>query len=236
MLLKLIKSFKEWIMEICIDSGNVLFQEEKYKIMTMIDYGSFGDVYKVQSQSDRKSYAMKRIVFRVHEKDDPYLMSEIWCLTHLRHKNIIQLKDIILWDKRVDIIMEYAELQNLEKLCREVGPLSLTYILDIYSQIIDGMAYCHLRGVAHQDLTPGNILMTGANVVEIADFELAFRCCSEDGSEEIPCTDFLGNTSYLAPELLSQIPFLARSADIWSLGILLCFIVCQDIPYKGQEP
>ncbi|KAL3875705.1 hypothetical protein ACJMK2_033633 [Sinanodonta woodiana] len=223
-------------MEICVESDEILFQEERYTTMRMIDYGSFGDVYEVQSQSDLKSYAMKTIVFRGHEEDDPYIMSEIWCLTHLRHKNLIQLKDINVWDKRVDIIMEYAEKENLEKLCREVGPLSLTCILDIYSQIIEGVAYCHFRGVAHRDLTPGNILLTRDNVVKIADFELAFRCCTDESTEEILCTDYLGNTSYLAPEVLSRIPFLSRSADIWSLGILLCFIVYRDIPYKGQEP
>ncbi|KAK3602440.1 hypothetical protein CHS0354_005904 [Potamilus streckersoni] len=211
-------------------------QDEQYKIMTMIDYGSFGDIYKIFSLSEKKIYAMKQIVFRGIVTDDPYIMSEIWCLNNVRHKNIIQLRDIMLRDNRVDIIMEYAEKENLEKVCLDEGPLSMTFILDIYSQILEGVNYIHSYGVAHRDLTPGNILLTRNNVVKIADFGLAVRCCSEDGCVDILCTDFLGNTSYLAPEVLTRTHFLARPADIWSLGILLCYIVYLDVPYKGLEP
>ncbi|KAL3875704.1 hypothetical protein ACJMK2_033632 [Sinanodonta woodiana] len=223
-------------MEDSIKINKSSLQEEQYKIMAMIDYGSFGDIYKVFSHSEKKIYAMKQIIFRGIVTDDLFIMNEIWCLNNVRHKNIIQLRDIVLRDNRVDIIMEYAEKENLEKVCQDEGPFSMAFIMDIYNQILEGVKYIHSHGVAHRDLTPGNILLTRNNVVKIADFGLAVKCCSDDGSGDILCTVFLGNNSYLAPEVLTRTPFLARPADIWSLGILLCYIVYRDVPYKGLEP
>jgi serine/threonine protein kinase len=48
-------------------------------------------------------------------------------------------------------------------------------------------------------------------------------------------TDYIGNAFYLPPEVLSQHPFLPKPADIWSLGILLIFIIFLEAPYKGFQ-
>ena len=208
--------------------------DNKYITITMIDYGSFGDILKVRSPRDDKIYAMKQIAFRGQLRDDPYIVSEIMCLSELKHENVIRLHEILVKDGEIDIIMEYAENENLERYYTQVGIPSDEIIQDIYAQLLHGVNYCHSMNIAHRDLTPANILLTKDNVVKLADFGLAVRSLDEYGNQ-ILCSDYLGNVGYLSPEVLSRQPFLPKPADIWSLGVVLLYLLYNDIPFKGYE-
>lgn len=147
-----------------------------YNVLDMIDYGSFGDIFKVKSESDNKTYAMKQIKFRNNFQEDPYIMSEIYCLTHLKHKNIILLHEIVIHVNELHFIMEYAVNENLERYLVEHSDMDFHQRYKIYSQVLQGVQYCHSMDIAHRDLTPANILLTEDMVVKLADFGLSVKC------------------------------------------------------------
>ncbi|WAR14542.1 SMKW-like protein [Mya arenaria] len=207
---------------------------EDYEVTEMIDYGSFGDIFKVKTVSDNKIYAMKQIKYRGLFQNDPYIMNEIYCLTHLKHKNIICLHEIIIDTDEIHIIMEYAANESLDKFLVDHKDMEFHHRYKLFSQTLQGVMYCHDMDVAHRDLTPSNILLTKDMVVKIADFGLAVKCFTESG-EPVYCTDYIGHTSYLAPEVLSQNPFLPKPADLWSLGITLLFLIFYSVPYNGLQ-
>ena len=149
---------------------------EDYEIIETIDYGSFGDILKVKSETDKNIYAMKQIRFRGNFQDDPYIISEIYCLTRLKHKNIIRMHEIIVDINEIEIIMEYAEKENIERYMCTNKNLEFHQKYKIYSQILEGVKFCHAMDVAHRDLTPANILLTEDLVVKITDFGLAVKC------------------------------------------------------------
>jgi 5'-AMP-activated protein kinase catalytic alpha subunit len=45
-----------------------------------------------------------------------------------------------------------------------------------FQQIIQGVEYCHNRGISHRDLKPENILMNEKGVIKISDFGLSVFC------------------------------------------------------------
>lgn len=147
-----------------------------YNVLDMIDYGSFGDIYKVKNETDNKTYAMKQVKFRNNFHDDPYIMSEIYCLTNLKHKNIIQLHEIVVDINELHFIMEYAVNENLERYLSDHPDMDFHQRYKIYSQVLQGLQYCHSMDVAHRDLTPANILLTEDMVVKLADFGLSVKC------------------------------------------------------------
>lgn len=148
----------------------------QYEIIEMIDYGSFGDILKVRSSEHNIVYAMKQIQFRGHAHDDPYIISEIYCLTKLNHQNIIRLHEIFIDAADVHIVMEYAENENLERYVCSNKRLEFHQKYKIFSQILEGVRFCHAMDIAHRDLTPTNILLMKDLVVKIADFGLAVKC------------------------------------------------------------
>ena len=166
----------------------------EYKVTEMIDYGSFGDIFKVRTLSDNMTYAMKQIKFRKDFRSDPYIMNELFCLTHLKHKNIILLHDIIVKDNEINLIMEYAANESLEKYLEDNADLEFHIKYKIYAQILKGVQFCHDNGVSHRDLTPSNILLTDELVVKIADFGLAVKCF--EGTKESFVLRFM---SYVLP-------------------------------------
>ena len=205
-----------------------------YKRMKMIDYGSFGDIFMVRSKSGNKTFAIKQIKYRGSLQENSYIVNEMVCLSKLDHKNIIKMHEILVNDKIVNIVMDYAENESLERYIADVETVSDHTVHKIYPQILLGVQYCHHMDIAHKDINPSNILLTKDLVVKIADFGIAVNCSDKDGNP-LMCSDYLGNVSYLPPEVLLETPFYPKPVDIWSLGILLLYLVYRDIPYKGFQ-
>ena len=200
----------------------------------MIDYGSFGDIFMVRSKSGKKTYAIKQIKYRGNLQQNSYIINEMVCLSKLDHRNIIKMHEILVNDQIVNIVMDYAENESLERYIADVESIDEKCLHDIYSQVLLGVQYCHHMDIAHKDLNPSNILLTKELTVKIADFGIAVNCSDEDGNP-ILCTDYLGNVGYLPPEVLMETPFYPKPVDIWSLGIILLYLFYQDIPYKGFQ-
>ena len=207
---------------------------EFYQRMKMIDYGSFGDIFVVRSKSQKKTFAIKQIKYRGSLQTNSYIINVMVCLSKLDHRNIIKMHEILVNDQIVNIVMDYAENESLERYVADVESVDENFLQNIYSQILLGVQYCHHMDIAHKDLNPSNILLTKDLIVKIADFGIAVNCSDLEGNP-ILCNDYLGNVAYLPPEVLMETPFYPKPVDIWSLGILLLYLFYQDIPYKGYQ-
>eukprot|EP01045_Picozoa_sp_COSAG04_P037540 COSAG04_NODE_9633_length_846_cov_0.888889_2_plen_93_part_00 len=63
--------------------------------------------------------------------------------------------------------------------CRLPPPLGAPLMMKIATEMADGLAYLHSRGIKHLDMKPGNVLMAREGwSVRIADFGM------EDGKED----------------------------------------------------
>jgi serine/threonine protein kinase len=57
--------------------------------------------------------------------------------------------------------------------CPGAGKLDERLARVYFQQLIDGVAYCHERGVCHRDLKPENLLLDAAGRLKISDFGLS---------------------------------------------------------------
>ncbi|KAK2502596.1 hypothetical protein MC885_006772 [Smutsia gigantea] len=78
---------------------------------------------------------------------------------------------------------------------------------------LQGLAYLHSHAMIHRDIKGGNILLTEAGQVKLADFGLASMASHADSH--------VGTPYWMAPEILLVMGGEQYDAkvDVWSLGV-----------------
>ena len=99
----------------------------------------------------------------------------------------------------------------------------------IFQQVLKGVEVIHRSKIVHRDLKLENIFVRKTEkqgfMCKIGDFGLARFL-------EVAANSNCGTQNYMAPEILQQIPY-AQEVDIWSLGVLLFYMLFGEFPFKG---
>ena len=99
---------------------------------------------------------------------------EIKILKEVKHRNIIQLYDIIEDDTAIYMIMEYAEGGELFDYIVSKGRLKEKEAAFFYYQLMEGIEFLHSKKIAHRDLKPENLLLDReCKTIKIVDFGLS---------------------------------------------------------------
>lgn len=112
------------------------------------------------------------------------------------------------------ILMEYVDGRTLASFLTEHPPMNARK--RVFEQLLAAVNYIHKHGITHNDLKPGNIMVTRANDdVKIIDFGLA----DSDGET---CRRQLGGTpGYASPELSERDGAADMRSDIFSIGAIM---------------
>lgn len=101
-------------------------------------------------------------------------------------------------------------------------------IVSIFKQIVEGVEYCHLKGLIHRDLKPSNIFFSLDDQIKIGDFGLVTDMSDipntpcADGSglpSRVKHTEQVGTHLYMSPEQLQGKQYNYK-VDIYSLGLI----------------
>ncbi|CAF1052630.1 unnamed protein product [Adineta steineri] len=191
--------------------------------------GSYGTVYKARlipiAQTRPSSaisarpifYAIKCISRKALTKTTPdILINEIKLLKHIKHDNIVEMYDFS-WDENyIYIVMEYCAGGDMSMFIRSRQQLSEARARPFVQQIARVLKFLYEKKLSHMDLKPENILLTSIDkpILKIADFGVA-QYIGRRGS-----TSIRGTLLYMAPEILSSLPYDNR-VDLWSVGVIL---------------
>jgi serine/threonine protein kinase len=100
----------------------------------------------------------------------------------------------------------------------------------MFLNIAEAIRFIHGKNIVHRDLKPDNVLLDDVYAPKLADFGL----CSLSKSGKLlrtPC----GSPLYAPPEILINQGYEGKSADIWSLGILLYTMVTGTLPWTTDN-
>lgn len=121
------------------------------------------------------------------------------------------------------------------QLATEVSRMSTTELaLWIVSELADGLAHAHQRGVLHRDIKPANVLLSDDGLPMLLDFNLATSTRSSDSSHQVVG----GTLRYMSPEQLQSVQS-GRStsdarADVFSLSVVLYELLFRSVPFVDR--
>ena len=205
--------------------GNYILEET-------IGEGAFAKVKLARHIQTGEKVAIKIInKEEIYNFDIKKIKKEINILQRLKHKNIIQLYEIMETHKNLYIIMEYCEGKELFEYIVKRKHLTEREACRYFQQIINGVEYLHLSNITHRDLKPENLLLDNKKRILITDFGLSIL--SEKYNEQLstPC----GTPSYSPPEMLKGKKYNGVYSDIWSCGIILYTMLVGNLPCSESK-
>jgi tRNA A-37 threonylcarbamoyl transferase component Bud32/dienelactone hydrolase len=205
---------------------------DKYRVVDMVGKGGMGIVYKAEDIKLKRNVALKFLPPELVKDKEARerLVIEAQAAAALSHPHICTIFEIAEEEDKPFIAMEYVEGQSL-KAKMEKAPLELDEVLDIASQVAEGIEEAHKKGIIHRDIKSANIMVTDKGQAKIMDFGLAKvkggTLLTREGTT-------LGTVAYMSPEQARGQEVDHRS-DIWSLGVVLYEMLSGTLPFMGNR-
>jgi serine/threonine-protein kinase len=165
-------------------------------------------------------------------------LREIAIAARLRHPNIVPVYDSGETDGVLYFVMPYEDGPSLRERLDSRDPLQLAAKIDILRDIARALAYAHERGVAHRDIKPDNVLLSGGAAV-VSDFGIskavhAAQTDSSPGVSTLPGAG-IGTPMYMAPEQAVGDPATGHRADIYSFGCVAYELFAGHPPFERSS-
>jgi Tol biopolymer transport system component len=201
-----------------------------YEIGGSIGAGGMGEVYRARDTRLGRDIALKILPASFARDEDRLrrFQQETQAVAALNHPNILAIYDVGQHDGVPFLISELLQGEPLRGVL-EHGALPPRRATDYGTQIAQGLAAAHQKGVVHRDLKPDNLFVTAENQIKILDFGLAKLATQGSGSSSDGLTltgshtvagAVMGTAGYMSPEQVRGEAVDAR-ADIFAFGAVL---------------
>ncbi|KAK0099808.1 cyclin-dependent protein kinase [Cadophora gregata] len=231
-------------------SPNVGYQSkvrviDRYKVIGFISSGTYGRVYKaVGRHGQTGEFAIKKFKPDKEGEQIQYTgisqsaVREMALCSELSHINVIRLIEIILEDKCIFMVFEYAEHDLLQIIHHHTQPtrhpIPPSTVKSIMFQLLNGCQYLHANWVLHRDLKPANIMVTSSGEVRIGDLGLA-RLFHKPLHSLFSGDKVVVTIWYRAPELLLGSRHYTPAIDMWAIGCIFAELLSLRPIFKGEE-
>jgi len=209
---KAVGELSDMLKEIALPQGF----SENYDRLECLAQGHGTETYLAQ-RKDTKSLC----VAKCYDRKACRAVSESRILRGMHHAGLPAFLYEYQDDAAVCIVREYVEGTPLDRYAAGRS-LSEAQAVSLCGKLCDILTYLHglEPPVIHRDIKPQNIIVKDNGELSLIDFDIArtYDCGAETD------TRFIGTRPYAPPEQygFSQTD---RRADVYSLGVLLCFLL-----------
>ena len=191
------------------------------------------DLRKVEAE-DRNPYIAVKVLgegFRKHPKAFVSLQQESVKSQRLAHPNIVTVYDFDRDGDTIFMTMELLKGDPLDQLINLEAPFSKEIALRYFSELSDGLAYAHKRGLIHSDFKPGNVFVTAGGNVKVLDFGIARAARSNASSHDYDVGELGALTPAYATREMVRGEAPSESDDVYALACVLYVMLTGEHPY-----
>ena len=194
------------------------------ELIEEIGRGSFGIVYRALDTHLHREVALK--LYR--DAGAPLaVIEEGRRLARIAHPNVVTVFGADIIDGMAGIWMEFVRGQRLDEVVRTSGPFSAREAALVGGDLARALAAVHGAGLVHRDVKAQNAMREAGGRIVLMDLG------ASGFSSSLTSTAIAGTPLYMAPELLDGEDATAAT-DIYSLGVLLFFLVTGTFPVTGR--
>ncbi|MFD9784558.1 protein kinase [[Kitasatospora] papulosa] len=210
----------------------------RYRLGDVLGRGGMGKVWRAHDEVLHRTVAVKELTAGLYaaEADRAVLhartQKEARAAARITHPGVVTVHDVIEYDNRPWIVMQYVDGPSLADAAKESGEVEPREAARIGLHVLGALRAAHAAGVLHRDVKPANVLLARDGQVLLTDFGIA----AIEGDSTITRTgELVGSIDYLAPERVRG-GDPGPASDLWSLGATLYTAVEGNSPFRRTSP
>lgn len=210
--------------------GRVLAQ--RYEVESLIARGGMARVYRARDRRLARPVALK-VLSPPYADDREFVerfLAEARTAASFSHPNLAHV-----YDSGSDGATHFMALElldrhrSLREELRRRHRLPPDEAVAVISEVLEGLAPLHTRGLVHCDIKAGNV-MVGGGATKLIDFGIA-RPLREARAEPTS----IGSLHVMSPEQLRG-EELTPASDLFAVGVVLYEALTGQVPYRGETP
>lgn len=197
-----------------------------------IGLGGMGVVWLGRDELLARDVAVKFLLNAIAGPDDPGFVRFIAgarAAGQARHAGLTTVHQADVVAGIPYLIMEYVDGPSLSQVRKRCGPLPLADVVAVLDTVADAVGALHERGIVHQDIKPGNVLLNAEGQAFVTDFGLTHVHTARTGAA--PDENAAGTPPYMAPEMLAGV--VSARSDVYALAVMTFELLCGELPYAG---
>jgi len=156
---------------------------------------------------------------------------EIEAMVLLEHPTVCACLEVLETESSICLVVEYCAGGHIEDYISPTRPMTESAARFYFTQLIDGLSYCHEHCVCHRDLRIENLMLDNKGDLKITDFGHAG--IFQQGWDVFQ-TMLVGSLSHLAPEQVLGTVYSGEKIDMWSVGVILYIMITGTAPFRGD--
>ena len=203
-------------------------------ILEKIAEGGMGTAFKAKHKALDRIVCVKVLspALTNDKKAVGLFLTEARAIAEIDHPNIVFVYNVGKEKGYHYIVMSFIEGESLSSIVRRRPNLPLSFIIDAFCGILQGLDAAHQKGIIHRDIKPSNILINKKLEPKIIDFGIAKKIDKEKGVAKT--TELAGTAYFISPEQALGKPIDART-DLYALGASLFYVLTGKYPFTGKS-
>src|SRR5262245_18912509 len=195
-----------------------------FTLMDALGAGSMGTVYKAQSKTDGKWYAVK-VLPRRSMWNVRLARRKVRLFEQCQHPAVVPFVDVGTSGGMHYLAWPLVEGKTLDKVVQRGAKLAWKRTAEFALQIAEGLDVCHRQNLFHGLLKPSNLMVCQGDQIRILDFGIRSLLAETDGESLVDTMSTANSVASgldcISPESIMDPTNLTPAGDQYCLGCVL---------------